>query len=232
MVDKKLSEFSQITPSEISKLICLFLDQNNAIKNGVVDFPTLDALLLHKAGTETITGNKTFSGNAVFSGNATFNNTINANISGSSGSCTGNSATATKATQDGSGNNIANTYATKTELNGKVDLNLNNMNPSATAKETIVGWGMPDYTAGISITLTTDSPYTAQKDGFIIACDVSGGVSTCYLKINDTNVGKSDVTNYYIYRINAVYPVNKNDILSTEKNINSGTLTFYPCKGV
>ena len=113
MVDKKLSEFSQITPAEIEKLICLFLDQNNAIKNGVVDFAALDALLAHKAGDETITGDKTFSGDTVFSGNATFNQKVNANISGSSGSCTGNSATATKATQDGSGNNIANTYATK-----------------------------------------------------------------------------------------------------------------------
>lgn len=30
--------------------------------------------------------------------------------------CTGNSATATKATQDGNGNNIVNTYCTKAEL--------------------------------------------------------------------------------------------------------------------
>ena len=37
-------------------------------------------------------------------------------------SITGNSATATKATQDGSGNNIVNTYATKTALNGYVPL--------------------------------------------------------------------------------------------------------------
>lgn len=117
-----------------------------------------------------------------------------------------------------------------TLFNGKVDLDLENI-PSV-SKQKIISWGMPDYSAGESITLATDSPYTVQKDGFIVACDVSGGTGTCYLKINDTNVGKSDVTNYYIYRINAVYPVNKNDILSTEKNINNGTLTFYPCKGL
>ena len=34
----------------------------------------------------------------------------------------GNSATATKATQDGNGNNIVNTYATKTSLNAKADV--------------------------------------------------------------------------------------------------------------
>lgn len=49
-----------------------------------------------------------------FSGHLTGN--VTGNCSGSSGSCTGNAATATKATSDGSGNNIVNTYSTKTEL--------------------------------------------------------------------------------------------------------------------
>lgn len=38
-------------------------------------------------------------------------------VAGSSGSCTGNSATATKATQDKNGNDIVDTYATKVEMN-------------------------------------------------------------------------------------------------------------------
>lgn len=41
---------------------------------------------------------------------------VTGNCSGSSGSCTGNAATATKATQDGSGNNIVNTYAKKADI--------------------------------------------------------------------------------------------------------------------
>lgn len=41
---------------------------------------------------------------------------LQTSVSGSSGSCTGNAATATKATQDGNGRNIVNTYATKSEL--------------------------------------------------------------------------------------------------------------------
>lgn len=187
MVDKKLSEFSQITPAEIAKLICLYLDQNNAIKNGVVDFAALDALLAHKAGDETFTGNKTFSGDTVFSGNATFNQTVNANISGSSGSCTGNSATATKATQDGSGNNIANTYATKTELDtelsGKVDLNLNNMNPSQTAKETITGWGMPSssYVNVSTPAVNVEGSYTAPANGYMVGSFNVQSVKNYYL---------------------------------------------------
>ena len=38
---------------------------------------------------------------------------LQTSVSGSSGSCTGNAASATKATQDGNGNNIANTYLPK-----------------------------------------------------------------------------------------------------------------------
>jgi hypothetical protein len=41
---------------------------------------------------------------------------LQTSVSGSSGSCTGNAATATRATQDGNGNNIVNTYATKNDL--------------------------------------------------------------------------------------------------------------------
>lgn len=133
MVDKKLSEFSQITPDEIAKLICLFLDENNAIKNGVVDFSALDNLIVHKDGAETIPGNKTFSGDSVFEGQATFNETVNANISGTAAKATadasGNTITSTyltktgtaaKATADASGNTITSTYATKTELSDKI----------------------------------------------------------------------------------------------------------------
>lgn len=36
------------------------------------------------------------------------------------------------------------------QLANKVDINFNNMNPSQTAKNTIVGWCMPDYSAGIA----------------------------------------------------------------------------------
>lgn len=231
MVDKKLSEFSQITPNEIAKLICLYLDENNAIKNGVVDFATLNNLIVHKSGIEEITGDKTFSGDTVFSGNAVFNKTVNANVSGSSGSCTGNSATATKATQDASGNNITDTYATKTALNGKVDLDLNNMNPSQTAKETIVGWGMPDFTAAIDI--TSASSYTCPSAGYLRLYAVYNG--NIYYKSNlDTQlsdwtynaVGASSRSagNWFI--------VQKNEVLSKTEVSGSSKAFFYPLKGV
>ena len=43
---------------------------------------------------------------------------LQTSVTGSSGSCTGNSATATKATQDESGNNIKASYASTMSLSG------------------------------------------------------------------------------------------------------------------
>lgn len=55
---------------------------------------------------------------------------------------------------------VENTAGLNASLfNGKVDTDLDNMNPSATAKATIIGWGIPDYTTKTSITL----PYTATE---------------------------------------------------------------------
>lgn len=64
-------------------------------------------------------------------------------------------------------NSVQQTAGINSELfNGKVDLNFNNMNPGQTAKDTIVGWGIPDYSAGVSLTTGT---FTALNDGCIVA---------------------------------------------------------------
>lgn len=102
MTDKKLSEFEQVNPADLKYIVVLFLDENQSVKNAITDWQTLNALLMHKAGAETITGDKTFSGSFIVSGPATFNSSIN-------GTCS-------RATADGSGNEITTTYATKTEL--------------------------------------------------------------------------------------------------------------------
>lgn len=74
-------------------------------------------------------------------------------------------------------------------FNGKVDLDLNDMNPSATAKETIVGWGMPDYSAAISATgaYTSNNKFTAPADGILIYGYWSTTNSKIY--VNDIVVG-------------------------------------------
>ena len=65
-------------------------------------------------------------------------------------------------------------------FNGKLDLDMGNMNPSASSKATIVRWGVPDYDSGVAIT----SPYTPTKDG-IITAQRTGGYSTAEIKITD-----------------------------------------------
>ena len=52
-------------------------------------------------------------------GTKTFSKPIVGSVTGSSGSCTGNAATATKATQDSAGNTITTTYATKAHTHTK-----------------------------------------------------------------------------------------------------------------
>lgn len=46
-------------------------------------------------------------------------------------------------------------------LNDKVDLDFNNMNPSSTSKNTIVGWGLPDYSNVTTLDINTPSPFDA-----------------------------------------------------------------------
>lgn len=150
MVDKKLSDFGSIQPSDVSDFVVLYLDENLSPKNGRLSFNSFVSMLALLSGNNTFTGDNTFSGDVVFEETATFNKGIN--------------GTAARATADASGNNIENTYATKTELTGKVDLNLNNMNPSQSAKEKIVGWGIPDYSASIS---GITSPYTCPYDMYM-----------------------------------------------------------------
>ena len=54
-----------------------------------------------------------------------------------------------------------------TELKIPFHLNFNNMNPSQTAKSTIVGWGMPS-SKYIDLTLgASGSTYTAPANGFV-----------------------------------------------------------------
>lgn len=82
---------------------------------------------------------------------------------GFKGSLTGNASTATKATQDASGNVITTTYATKTEMNAKAPL----ANPTFTGTVTISGSG----TFKGNLTGTAD---TAKSASAVAWANVSG----------------------------------------------------------
>lgn len=110
MVDKKLSEFGSIQPSDVSDFVVLYLDDNLSQKNGRLPFNSFVSMLALLSKNNTFIGDNTFSGDVVFEKTATFNKGIN--------------GTATRATADASGNNIENTYATKTELDQKSSFKL------------------------------------------------------------------------------------------------------------
>ena len=111
-------------------------------------------------------------------------------------------------------------------INNKADLDLDNINPSASAKETIVGWGVPDYTAGIAINATT---YTAPKAGIVlIDCQYADHV-TNQVSINGVQLYSMYMTGSYA---NGTLPpfetqVSAGDVITSYQNI----LEFYPYKG-
>lgn len=53
-----------------------------------------------------------------------------------------------------------------TDLNGKLDTDLTNMAASQSAKNTIMGWGMPDYTNGVTFSGTITMPCNALIGGY------------------------------------------------------------------
>ena len=87
------------------------------------------------------------------------------------------------------------------QLANKVDTNFNNMNPSQTAKNTIVGWGMPDYTTKVVIPTTVGVIQIADED-IVFHGGVGGGSFTVRLcnangdKIEDIIDVYSSATSY------------------------------------
>lgn len=109
-------------------------------------------------------------------------------------------------------------------INDKADRDGGNL--TATGKENIVALGMPDYTAGVSVSTGT---FTAQNDGFLIGF--------CYNKSSIITIKKEgvDITQVYSnsnYQSSGsiTFPVSKNE--SYALTISDCSLTFYPCKGV
>lgn len=106
-----------------------------------------------------------------------------------------------------------------TDLNGKADVDLSNVD-----RETIVGWGMPDYTAGIAITTPYNNPYTAQANGWVF-----GYISVGPGFTNKIFVNSKEVTIQVGVSFGSLFPVSKGDIITTDAVV--GDFVFYPCIG-
>jgi len=109
----KFSELTTKSIDSVTRVIGLYADNSSSTGSSnclinVTDFAKQSALdrlnqdAVHIYGTETIQGDKTFAGASTFNNGLTVTGVINGN-----------------ALKDGEGNNIVQTYATKTELNQK-----------------------------------------------------------------------------------------------------------------
>ena len=134
-------------------------------------------------------------------------------------------------------NSVQQTAGLNSELfNGKADLNFNNMNPSQTAKNTIVDWGLPDYSAGVDYANDT-TVHTAPSNGVLEISYPVAAVTTGYLKINGIDAAASFHTGGYLTMLTGQYMLSEGDTfqITSPAYVVSGSLPFiyrfYPCKG-
>jgi len=117
-------------------------------------------------------------------------------------------------------------------LNNKADTTLTNINASASAKETIVNWGMPDYTAGVSYShnVWTQAPY----DCYVTAGSASGSNLETGLYQNTTNSDTGMSLIGYIYGYSCCFGSFMPKGMWFKCWTNSSYpayLTYYPLKG-
>lgn len=128
---------------------------------------------------------------------------------------------------------INNTWsAWATSLSGKLNTDMSNLNPTQTAKDTVVGWGMPDYNSAISQSALTE--YTATTNGYIHCFNYTAGQLT--ITLNGTlyywcSGGGGNI----LTGCNFMMPVNKGDTYKLNNAFSNPSfcfLNFYPVKGV
>lgn len=111
-----------------------------------------------------------------------------------------------------------------TLFNGKVDLDFNNMNPSANAKQTIVDWGMPDYGSRVSFSSGSTTP----SNGWLELRhneNVDASVTVDGVKIYNHTWGNGD----YGSQVQCSYiPMTKSKVVTYDKMVE---VFFYPCLG-
>ena len=115
-------------------------------------------------------------------------------------------------------------------LTNKANVGLDNVSPVQSFKDMSVGWGMPDYNAGIALSYNSFvSAWTAPSDG-VICGKANWNSSTKYLTINGSIVQGGDTECYGIF-----FFVSKGDVIHNDSGVIESShtyLTFYPLKGV
>ena len=105
-------------------------------------------------------------------------------------------------------------------------------NVTATGKETVVGWGMPDYSAGIAVNLSVNVIWTAPSDGILILSSKGGTNPAYYGLINETIVFNTSAGQTAGGQGGLII-LNKNDTVKmTTLTVATQHNTFVPLKGV
>ena len=122
------------------------------------------------------------------------------------------------------GEAAASAAAAASSMSSKANKDMDNL--TTTGKATIVSLGMPDYS---NYTAISSFPYTAPKDGVIVAnISAHGSGNKVFLKIND----------FYVLGVNAgiikgVAPISKGEVVTQEyAGTHSESIYFCPLKGV
>lgn len=113
------------------------------------------------------------------------------------------------------------------DFNLKANSDLSNVASVASSfKEASVGWGMPDYSAGVYV---GNLPYTAPCDGYINTHIVhnAGDVSLYVNGVEISLVGGGASAG-----LDYLFPVSKGDVITSSSTRAFYANDFYPCKGV
>lgn len=126
---------------------------------------------------------------------------------------------------------IEQTAGLNAELfNGKADVDLSNINASQSAKATIVGWGMPDYSAGVVVA----NGYQTTFPCFVtlIQPEVATANSGVVINIDSARVALNVVGGGASKRLGTSCYVDAGHTITIDGSDGSPVLTVYPLKGV
>lgn len=112
---------------------------------------------------------------------------------------------------------------------------------STADNETIIGWEIPDYSAGVSMALsyTEETVYTCPTDGVIVIDTMGFNGVYAYLKVNDNVLANRTSNNSYCYAcLTGEFLVSKGDVVTAKSgynyasNIATNSIVFFPMKGI
>lgn len=127
-----------------------------------------------------------------------------------------------------SGEEIVTASWFNTKVGGFANTNASNF--TATGKQKIVGWSMPDYSAGISV---SGNGFTASANGvwYVLANNNSAFHSYIVVNGTTTSCGISGTSGYQDQSAITIY-LSKGDVVGWSRNPSSIiSSTFYPLKG-